>query len=346
MRVADFHYELPGELIAQYPLERRSASRLLCVDGASGALADKQFTDVESMLVAGDLLVLNDTRVIKARLHATKPSGGRVEVLIERVQGPQRACAFLRAGGRLRPRAVLRFEGGCEARVHPGANGLFQLDFDGPLSVETLAERFGHVPLPPYIKRRDEPVDVERYQTVYARCSGAVAAPTAGLHFDSTLLSRLAGRGVESVAITLHVGAGTFQPVRVSEVERHVMHAERVQISRRARERVAAARERGARVIAVGTTCVRALEMMAATSCSGDLRTQTDLFIYPGFRFRAVDALITNFHLPCSTLLMLVCAFGGTANILAAYRHAVAKRYRFHSYGDAMLVTRQPAGAA
>ncbi len=345
MRVAAFHYELPGELIAQYPLERRSASRLLCVDGASGALADRQFTDVESMLVAGDLLVLNDTRVIKARLHATKPSGGRVEVLIERVLGRQRACAFLRAGGRLRPGAVLRFEGGCAARVRPGANGLFELSFDGPLSVEMLTERFGHVPLPPYIKRRDEPFDVERYQTVYARCSGAVAAPTAGLHFDSALLSRLAGRGVESVAITLHVGAGTFQPVRVSEVEHHVMHAERVQISRRARERVAAARGRGARVIAVGTTCVRALEMMAATSCSGDLRTQTDLFIYPGFGFRAVDALITNFHLPCSTLLMLVCAFGGTGNILAAYRHAVAARYRFHSYGDAMFVTRQSAGA-
>ncbi len=340
MRRADFHYELPDELIAQQPLAERPASRLLVVDGRLGAWRDAAFRDLPELLSPGDLLVLNDTRVIPARAWGRKPSGGRVELLVERLIGERGVLGQLRAGKAPAIGATLCFDGEASALVQGRAGpagDFYELLFDCP--VLPWLEAFGHVPLPPYIRRPDAATDRERYQTVYGRQPGAVAAPTAGLHFDAGMFARLAQRGVETTTVTLHVGAGTFQPVRTEDPRAHQLHAERVSVDEAACAAVSAARARGARVVAVGTTVVRSLETAAAGGVLTSFTGETGLFILPGFGFRVVDALLTNFHLPESSLLMLVCAFAGRATVLGAYRHAVAARYRFYSYGDAMFLT-------
>lgn len=340
MQLADFDYDLPQSLIAQEPPEQRGASRLLCLDGANGALHDRRFADICDLLHAGDLLVLNDTRVIPARLTGHKASGGRCEVLIERVIDGDGATALVRASKAPRTGTRLIFQG-CQAVVEGRDGDLYRLRFDHAV-MDCLAKE-GHVPLPPYIQRADQALDRERYQTVYADRPGAVAAPTAGLHFDQAMLDRLVEQGVEQARLTLHVGAGTFQPVRTADIREHRMHAERVEVSEKVCEAVRRTRQRGGRVVAVGTTVVRSLESAAE---GGELRSmsgETSLFIYPGYRFRVVDAMLTNFHLPRSSLLMLVSAFAGRAAVLAAYRHAVDNRYRFFSYGDAMFLTPEPA---
>ncbi|MBK1691522.1 tRNA preQ1(34) S-adenosylmethionine ribosyltransferase-isomerase QueA [Ectothiorhodospira mobilis] len=339
MQVSDFTYTLPPERIAQAPLPERSAARMLCLDGADASLADRHVRDLPQLLRPGDLLVFNDTRVIPARLTGHKtPSGGRVEVLLERLQGPQRALAHVRASKPPREGTRLWLEEAVEAVVEGREGDLFRLRFEGGEVLEQL-ERHGHMPLPPYIRRQDNPEDRRRYQTVFARAPGAVAAPTAGLHFDEALLQALRERGVETASVTLHVGAGTFQPVRVQDPKDHVMHAEWVQVDADACDRVAACRARGGRVVAVGTTSVRCLETAAADGTLAPFQGDTRLFITPGYRFHVVDALLTNFHLPESTLLMLVCAFAGREAVLAAYAHAVDQGYRFFSYGDAMFLT-------
>jgi S-adenosylmethionine:tRNA ribosyltransferase-isomerase len=341
MQRADFHYDLPEELIARYPSERRSDCRLLCVDGASGELAHRRFPDLLELLAPGDLLVFNDTRVIPARLHGHKASGGKVEMLLERPLDAHRGLAQLRSSKSPGPGTEILFEGGIRARVEGRRDALFELRFLGETPLIQLLEAHGHMPLPPYIDRTDEPADRERYQTVYARRDGAVAAPTAGLHFDEPLLATLARKGVEQAFVTLHVGAGTFQPVRVDDIREHRMHSEWVEVDEAACEQVRAAKARGSRVVAVGTTGVRCLE--SATDERGEIapyRGETDIFIHPGYAWRCVDALITNFHLPESTLLMLVASFAGFETTLAAYREAVRERYAFFSYGDAMFLTR------
>lgn len=345
MRRAEFRYELPPELIAQVPLPERSASRLLTLDGASGALADRRFTELPGMLLPHDLLVFNDTRVVAARLFGTKPSGGRVEVFLERALGTNRAWVQMRASKPIRPGLVIDTAGGgvrVLERVNTPAGDLWEIQTPG----DALAffETHGSVPLPPYIERAAAPADRERYQSIFAREPGAVAAPTASLHFDAALIAQLDALGVRRALLTLHVGAGTFQPLRVEDVAQHVMHAEAYAVTPALVAAVAATRAAGGRVVAVGTTVARALESAAA---GGELAAgsgQTRLFITPGYPFRVVDALITNFHLPESTLLMLVAAFAGLEHVLAAYRHAVRARYRFFSYGDAMWLT--PAAQA
>ena len=344
MRRADFHYELPAELIAQAPLARRSASRLLVLDGRDGSIQDRWFAELPQLLRAGDLLVVNDTRVVRARIHAHKASGGRVELLLERVLDERRGLFQARASKPLRVDAQLALTGGGEARVLAARDDLIEIEFREPLA-DYLAQH-GEVPLPPYIDRAPTAADLERYQTVFAHAEGAVAAPTAGLHFDEPLLRELAAAGIERSSITLHVGAGTFQPVRVEDLEAHRMHPERVEIGVATCEAVAATRGRAGRVVAVGTTVVRSLETAASPGGLRPYQGETTLFIRPGHVFRAVDALITNFHLPESTLLMLVCAFAGQAHVLRAYAHAVRERYRFFSYGDAMLVFPQPGARA
>ena len=337
MRLSDFDYALPPDLIAQHPPERRSASRLLHVDGATGALEDLRFADIESLLDSRDLLVVNDTRVIKARLRGRKDSGGDVEMLVERVLDENRALAQVRASKPLKEGRHVILAEGSEIEVLARRGEFYELRFPAP-GVFAVLEARGEVPLPPYITHRAEDSDAARYQTVYAREPGAVAAPTAGLHFDEPLLAALRAKGVGIASLTLHVGAGTFQPVRVDEISRHVMHSEWYAVPEPTVAAIAAARARGGRVVAVGTTALRALESAAA---EGELRAgsaETRLFITPGYRFRVVDRLVTNFHLPKSTLLMLVSAFAGTDNIRRAYAHAVADRYRFFSYGDAMLL--------
>lgn len=336
MKPADFHYELPPELIAQQPLATRSASRLLHL-GAQGRPEDLAFSALADLLRPADLLVVNDTRVIPARLLGHKRSGGQVELLVERVLDEHRLLAQLRASRA--PRAGSWLDFGADAAQVEGREGpFFVLAFATPLPA--VLERSGHVPLPPYIRRGDEAADRERYQTLFAREPGAVAAPTAGLHFDAALLERLAARGVRLARITLHVGAGTFAPLREAQLESGELHAERVTVGPAAVAAIAEARAAGGRVVAVGTTVVRALEAAAAGGVPAPLDGETRLFIRPGFRFGVVDALVTNFHLPESSLLMLVCAFGGMARVLAAYRHAVQQRYRFFSYGDAMFLER------
>ncbi len=342
MQRSDFSYHLPEDLIAQEPLARRSDARLLHLD-ASGACVDRLVRDLPGLLDARDLLVFNDTRVIPARLHGEKvETGGRIEVLVERVLDEHRVLAHLRASKAPSAGTRLRLEGVVAAEVTGRRDALFELRFAEP--VLSILERHGHMPLPPYIQRQDTATDRERYQTVFAREPGAVAAPTAGLHFDQPLLDALAERGIAHTTVTLHVGAGTFQPVRVERVEEHVMHAEIAQVSEAACEAVAACHARGGRVVAVGTTSVRSLESAAASGVLQPFSGETRLFITPGYRFRVVDRLLTNFHLPESTLLMLVSAFSGRDPLLAAYRHAVEQRYRFFSYGDAMLLDRvEPA---
>ncbi len=340
MRKSDFHYSLPEELIAQFPASPRTASRLMHLDGASGAVRDLRFADLPALLRAGDLLVFNDTRVIPARVHGRKDSGGRIEVLIERIRDAHRVLAQVRASKPPKLGQKLALERGVTAEVCGREGEFYELAFDSAAPVAEVLERIGHVPLPPYIARPDQTVDRERYQTVYARHRGAVAAPTAGLHFDEAMLAALEARGVERAFVTLHVGTGTFQPVRVDDIREHRMHAESLSVPPATCDRIKAAKREGRRVVAVGTTVVRALETAARNGTIAQYEGETDIFIYPGYRFRVVDALLTNFHLPESTLLMLVCAFGGTANVLNAYRHAVESKYRFYSYGDAMFVAR------
>ncbi len=340
MRTSDFHYHLPRALIAAAPLPERSASRLLVLDSDTGSVADRRFRDLVDLLEPTDLLVFNDTRVIPARLYGRKDSGGRVEILIERLMAEDVALAHVRASKSPKPGRIIELDQGFRCRVEGRRDDLFQLRFEGAPLLEIL-ERVGHVPLPPYIDRPDTETDRQRYQTVFARRPGAVAAPTAGLHFDEGLLTRLREKGVETAFVTLHVGAGTFQPVRVENPAEHRMHQEVFAVPESVVEAVARTRRRGGRVIAVGTTVVRSLESAAHSGELRPYRGETDLFIRPGYRFRCVDALITNFHLPESTLLMLVCAFAGHEQVMSAYRYAVDRRYRFFSYGDAMFVTRR-----
>ncbi len=338
---AEFQYQLPDELIARHPAARRSDSRLLHLDGRTGAISDRQFGELPSLLRAGDLMVFNDTRVVPGRLHGHKESGGRVEILLERVLDGARALVQMRASKSPAPGSVIHLDGGGNVRIQSRADDFWILEFEEEPGA--VFDRQGEMPLPPYLRRPAEDFDRERYQTVYAREPGAVAAPTAGLHFDRELLEACTQAGIASAAVTLHVGAGTFQPVRVDDLAQHQMHAERFVVPGETCEAVAACRARGGRIVAVGTTAVRALESAAADGALAPFEGDTRLFITPGFRFRVVDALVTNFHLPESTLLMLVCAFAGRAQVLEAYRHAVAARYRFFSYGDAMFVEPDPA---
>ena len=346
MHRRDFAYHLPPELIAQSPLAERSGSRLLVVDGsevrAPGAasaseLRDCTMRDFPDFLRRGDLLVFNDTRVVAARLLGTKPSGGRVEIFLERPVGTHEALVQLRASKPIREGLEVMTAGGV-VRVLGRQDDLWRTEY--PLPALEFFERWGDVPLPPYIHRAPDANDRERYQSIFARERGAVAAPTASLHFDAQLIRDVEARGVRCAFITLHVGAGTFQPLRTDDLESHVMHAERVSVSADTWKVIKDTREAGGRVVAVGTTVVRALESAAQESGGRDWSGETRLFIRPGFSFRVTDALLTNFHLPESTLLMLVCAFAGKDRILAAYEHAVRAQYRFFSYGDAMFVTR------
>jgi S-adenosylmethionine:tRNA ribosyltransferase-isomerase len=331
----DFDFSLPPELIAQHPLAERTASRLLHV--GTGGLHDLAFRDLERLLVAGDLLVFNDTRVVRARLLGTKPTGGRVEALVERVLEPTLALAMVRTSHKPQPGGVFIF-GDATATVEGRRDEFFLLRFDD--DVAAVMDRCGHVPLPPYITHPDHPEDAERYQTVYSARPGAVAAPTAGLHFTHELLARLAARGVQRATLTLHVGAGTFQPVRTRSLSEHRMHSEWFAVPDETARAVNAARAEGRRVVAVGTTSLRTLESAGATGLLRPGAGETSLFITPGYVFRMVDALITNFHLPKSTLLMLVSAFAGIDRIRTAYAHAISARYRFFSYGDAMFLER------
>jgi S-adenosylmethionine:tRNA ribosyltransferase-isomerase len=337
----DFHYDLPRELIAQVPLPERSASRLLVADAAHGRLEDRRIAELPHLLRAGDLLVFNDTRVLPARLFGHKESGGAVEILIERVTGSHEARVQLGVSKKPKAGGAIVLADGTVARVLAREGEFFVLRFESAEPLEKLLARLGRMPLPPYIQRDGDtsvPDDAERYQTVFARTSGAVAAPTAGLHFDAPLLAALRERGVETGYVTLHVGAGTFQPVRAERIEDHVMHREWLNVGAELVEKIRLTRARGGRVVAVGTTVVRALESALQGGVLQPFAGETQIFIFPGYRFRSIDGLVTNFHLPESTLLMLVSAFAGRGFVLDAYRHAVEERYRFFSYGDAMLV--------
>lgn len=341
MKTSDFDYHLPDTLIARYPLARRDASRLLHVDAIHESYTDRLFAELPGFFRAGDLLVFNDTRVIKARLYGEKSSGGRIEALVERVLGEHEALLFMRASKSPKPGAQIRFADAIAAEVTGREGDLFRVAFDPARTVLEWLEQYGAIPLPPYIDRAADASDDARYQTVYASNPGAVAAPTAGLHFDEAMLAALRALGVETAFVTLHVGAGTFQPVRAETLAEHVMHTERYAIPEATLAAVLAAQQRGGRICAVGTTSLRALESAAH---DGTLRAgegETDLFITPGYRFNVVERLLTNFHLPKSTLLMLVSAFGGSELLRQAYAHAVAQQYRFFSYGDAMLIERQ-----
>lgn len=341
MRVADFHFDLPETLIARHPLAERRASRLLVLDGPSGELSHRQFADILGFLKPGDLMVFNNTRVIPARLFGQKASGGKLEILVERVLDSHRVLAHVRSSKSPKPGSKILIDGGGEAEMLQRHDALFELGFSE--EVLPLLERVGHMPLPPYIDRPDEDSDRERYQTVYAERAGAVAAPTAGLHFDEALLETIRAKGVDTAFVTLHVGAGTFQPVRVERIEDHHMHREWLEVSQAVVDAVAACKARGGRVVAVGTTSVRSLESAARDGQLKAFSGDTDIFIYPGRPFHVVDALVTNFHLPESTLLMLVSAFAGYPETMAAYAAAVEQGYRFFSYGDAMFITRNPA---
>jgi S-adenosylmethionine:tRNA ribosyltransferase-isomerase len=342
MRIEDFDYDLPPGLIAQRPASERAASRLLHLDGTTGELRDRMFRDLLQLVDAKDLVVFNDTKVIKARLHGRKDTGGEVEILVERILDASRALAHIRASKPPKAGRQIHLARGGVVEVLGREGELYELLFlDGP--VLDVLEAWGEVPLPPYIEHTPEADDERRYQTVYARSPGAVAAPTAGLHFDATVLDALRAKGVALASLTLHVGAGTFQPVRVEEVSQHIMHSEWYSVPAETVNAIAAVKARGGRVLAVGTTTLRALESAAAAGELMPGTAETQLFIVPGYRFRVVDRLLTNFHLPRSTLLMLVSAFAGMENIRRAYAHAVKDRYRFFSYGDAMLLERHSA---
>ena len=337
MKRSDFHYDLPAGLIAQQPLERRSDSRLLYLSLRNGGCSDRLFRNLPALLREGDLLVFNDTRVIPARLHGRKESGGKVEIMLERLLSDKECLAQLRVSKSPHAGSLIMLEDGSRLEVIGREGSFFHLSFlDGSLA--GLLQRLGHMPLPPYITREDTAADRERYQTVYARNPGAVAAPTAGLHFDRDMLDKIDLQGIGRVCITLHVGAGTFQPVRSENIEDHRMHAEYLEVSASVCEAIEQAKSKGGRIIAVGTTAVRSLETAAA---NGELRPfsgDSRIFIYPGYEFKVIDGLVTNFHLPESTLLMLVSALAGLKETRAAYRHAIEEQYRFFSYGDAMLV--------
>jgi S-adenosylmethionine:tRNA ribosyltransferase-isomerase len=351
LKKSDFHYDLPESLIAQQPLPERSASRLLVVPSANAPVRDRHIRELPELLQPGDLLVFNDTRVLPARLFGRKPSGGRVEILIERLLGAHEARVQLSASKPSRAGTRIELDDEAGSATVLGRDGEFYLlRFDGDEPLEKLLLRSGRLPLPPYIHRAPGADDAERYQTVFARELGAVAAPTAGLHFDDALLDALRARGVAFGAVTLHVGAGTFQPMRSERLDQHVMHSEWLNVGAALVEQIAHTRARGGRVIAVGTTVVRALETATVRTDMGEhvlwpFAGETQIFIFPGYRIRSVDALLTNFHLPESTLLMLVSAYAGRERVLAAYRHAVEQRYRFFSYGDAMLVFPMDASA-
>ena len=340
MKTADFDFHLPEELIAQYPLEQRTASRLLHL--SANQRVDRQFTDLPNLLSKNDLLVFNNTKVIPARLHGIKETGGKVEVLVERIIDEQHLLAHVRASKSPKIGARLILEDKIEAQMIGRVGDLFELRFKsllaGNLSVLELLEQHGHMPLPPYIERADDKGDQQRYQTVYAKHAGAVAAPTAGLHFDQSMLEALADKGIKSAFVTLHVGAGTFQPVRVDNIEDHHMHAEYIDVDASVVEAIKQTRKAGGRVIAVGTTAVRSLESAAMEGELSEFHGDSQIFIYPGCKFNVVDAMITNFHLPQSTLLMLVSAFSGHEFMMQSYRHAVEQKYRFFSYGDAMFL--------
>ncbi len=342
LKKSDFHFELPPELIAQAPPAERSAGRLLVLDVAADSRDDRAITDLPSLLAPGDLLVFNDTRVLPARLFGRKPSGGAVEILVERVTGSHDATVQLGASKKPKEGGAIELGDGSIARVLGRDGEFFRLRFESPDPLDKLLPKLGRLPLPPYITREPDAGDAERYQTIFAREPGAVAAPTAGLHFDDALLTALHARGVETGHVTLHVGAGTFQPMRAESLGDHVMHREWLNVGAGLVEKVRQARARGGRVVAVGTTVVRALESATRDGELLPFAGETQIFIFPGYRFSSVDALLTNFHLPESTLLMLVSALAGRERILEAYRHAVEQRYRFFSYGDAMLILPTP----
>lgn len=343
MRVADFSFDLPDELIARFPKQDRTSSRLLSLDGPSGVVEHKVFSDLLELVNENDLLVFNNTRVIPARMFGQKASGGKVEVLVERVLDEHRVLAHVRASKSLKPGNEVILEGKAKATMVARHDTLFELEFEHSQNVLDILNDIGHMPLPPYIDRPDNEADRERYQTVYGEKPGAVAAPTAGLHFDDKLMTALKNKGVQMAFVTLHVGAGTFQPVRVATVDEHIMHSEYIEVPDDVVAAVANTKANGGRVIAIGTTSVRSLES-AAKVHGGKLDTyfgDTDIFIYPGYQFNVVDAMVTNFHLPESTLIMLVSAFAGQNNIMGAYNTAIEQQYRFFSYGDAMFLTRK-----
>lgn len=346
MRVSDFSFDLPKELIARFPMAERTASRLMTLNGQTGAIEDLGFKDILSQLNAGDLLVFNNTRVIPARMFGQKSSGGKIEVLVERLIDKNTVLAHIRSSKSPKVGAELILENKATATMFARHGALFELKFHGEKSVLSILDEIGHMPLPPYIDRPDENSDRERYQTVYNEKPGAVAAPTAGLHFDDDLINEIKAKGVEVAFVTLHVGAGTFQPVKVDEIADHIMHAEYVEVPDAVIQQINKTKLSGGRVVAVGTTSVRSLESTAKYSYekSSELTAfygDTDIFITPGYEFQLVDALITNFHLSESTLLMLVSAFAGYDNIMNAYQHAINKKYRFFSYGDAMFLTKR-----
>ncbi|HKK16514.1 MAG TPA: tRNA preQ1(34) S-adenosylmethionine ribosyltransferase-isomerase QueA [Gammaproteobacteria bacterium] len=339
MRRDEFTYDLPAELIAQYPAVDRGESRLLVLDTRYQKIQDQQFSDLPDLLLPGDLLVFNDTRVIPARLYARKESGGRGEVMVERLLDNQQLLAQVRFSKPPRAGTRISLEAGHELEVIERQEEFFLLRLCTPGILPEVIDQIGHMPLPPYIQRDDEITDRDRYQTIYAEVSGAVAAPTAGLHFTRSLLQTIRERGIGCSFVTLHVGAGTFQPVREENIEDHHMHREYLEVSQQVCDQVNQARAKGSRVIAVGTTSVRCLEAAAASGKLLPYTGETDIFIYPGYKFRIVDGLITNFHLPESTLLMLVCALAGKETVLSAYAHAICRKYRFYSYGDAMFIS-------
>ncbi|NMP31977.1 tRNA preQ1(34) S-adenosylmethionine ribosyltransferase-isomerase QueA [Thalassotalea sp. M1531] len=350
MRVSDFAFDLPEELIARYPKSDRTASRLMTVDGDSGAIEDGTFTHVLDKLNAGDLLIFNNTRVIPARMFGKKASGGKLEVLVERILNEHSVLAHVRCSKSPKPGSEIILEDSVHVTMVARHDALFELKFESQENVLDILERIGHMPLPPYIDRPDEESDKERYQTVYNEKPGAVAAPTAGLHFDDALLEQIKAKGVELAFVTLHVGAGTFQPVKVDEIADHVMHAEYVEVPSDVVDKIEQTKANGGRVVAVGTTSMRSLESAAkAADEQGKLiipfYQDTDIFITPGYNFKVVDCLITNFHLSESTLLMLVSAFSGYEHMMNAYQHAVEEKYRFFSYGDAMFLTKASSGA-
>lgn len=348
MDVKDFTFELPDELIARYPQPDRSASRMLRLDGETGAVEHTQFKAIVNELEAGDLLVFNDTRVIPARMLGEKVSGGKIEVLVERLLDDARVLAHVRSNRAPKPGARFILEGQVEVEMLGRDGALFELKFLTEAPVLEVLEAYGHMPLPPYIDRPDEASDRERYQTVYNKKPGAVAAPTAGLHFDDAILATLRDKGINFAYVTLHVGAGTFQPVRVDSIEDHHMHSEYAEVPAETVDAILATKAAGKRVVAVGTTSVRSLESAAQAASKNDeliapFFSDTDIFIYPGYEFKVIDAMITNFHLPESTLIMLISAFAGREQVLTAYQQAIEERYRFFSYGDAMFVTRKPS---
>lgn len=344
MKLSDFHFKLPERLIAKHPTEQRTASRLLHLNGNGGEVVHRQFMDIVSLLDANDLLIFNNTRVIPARLFAQKETGGKVEILIERVIDEHSAYVHMRSSKSPKTGAIVTAEGGLKIEVLGRQDALFHVRFLADENIFDLLEAHGHMPLPPYIDRPDEDADKERYQTVYNEKPGAVAAPTAGLHFDQAILQQIKEKGVDTAFVTLHVGAGTFQPVRVDDITEHQMHAEYAEVSQEVVDKVLATKRAGGRVIAVGTTSVRSIESAAAAALeqSGEListfQSDTNIFIYPGYQFKIIDCMVTNFHLPESTLMMLISAFAGREHVMSAYAAAIENEYRFFSYGDSMFI--------